>query len=69
LNWLYAKKSVNQFIKLISVQAKLLDKLQMNCVPIKIMGIELRNYQEFWAMRRMLMAGSIRGYYWKMEFV
>ena len=53
----------NQQISGISSETELLDNLRMNCVPTEIMGMELRDYQEFLAMRRRLMVGKIRRYY------
>ena len=41
----------------------LMDSLRMNCVPAEIMEMELQDYQEFLAMRRKLMAGKIKEYY------
>ena len=56
-------QNINPQISGISTETELLDNLRMNCVPIEITGMELRDYQEFLAMRRKLMAEKITEYY------
>ena len=56
-------QTANPQISGISSEAELLENLRMNCVPIEIMEMELRNYQDFLAMRRKLMAEKIKEYY------
>jgi hypothetical protein len=56
-------KTANPQITAISNDAELLDNLRMNCVTTEIMQMELQDYQEFLAMRRKMMAGKIKDYY------
>ena len=56
-------QTTNPQISAISSETELLDNLRMNCVPVEIMEMELKDYQEFLAMRRKLMAGKIKEYY------
>ncbi|MDR1602001.1 MAG: hypothetical protein LBS42_06185 [Tannerella sp.] len=56
-------QNANPQISGISTETKLLENLRMNCVPTEILDMELKDYQEFLAMRRKLMAEKIKGYY------
>jgi hypothetical protein len=56
-------QNANPIIRGISIEMELLENLGMNCVPEEIMGMEMRDYQEFLGMRRMLMAEKIKEYY------
>ncbi|MDR2033335.1 MAG: hypothetical protein LBP89_01705, partial [Helicobacteraceae bacterium] len=47
----------------ISTKSELLENLKMNCVPAEIMEMDLKDYQEFLAIRRKLIAAKIKEYY------
>ncbi len=47
----------------ISSELELLENLKNNCIPDKIIYMDINGYQEFLSARRMLMAKKIRDYY------
>jgi hypothetical protein len=47
----------------LSTTEELLSNLNMNCVPVEIMQMEIDDYSEFLSLRRKLMAAKIREYY------
>ena len=50
----------------LSTEQELLDNLKMNCVPADIMQMDIDGYNDFLKMRRKLMAGKIKDYYFSL---
>ena len=53
----------NRQVSGLSTHQELLDNLQMNCVPIEIMQMNIDHYNDFLTLRRKLMATKIKEYY------
>ncbi len=47
----------------IETEEQLLENLDMNCIPRDIFEMDINNYEEFLAKRRLLMANKIKQYY------
>jgi hypothetical protein len=56
-------KNKNQQISGISTEAELIENLKMNCVPMETAEMSVKDYPDFLALRRKLMASKIRDYY------
>ncbi|MCF8465758.1 MAG: DUF262 domain-containing protein [Flavobacteriales bacterium] len=50
----------------ITTEAKLLENLHMNCVPLEIMNMEVSQFDEFLSVRRKLMAQKMKEYYFSL---
>lgn len=56
-------KDDNRQVSALSSEEELLNNLRMNCVPTEIMEMNIDDYPDFLALRRMLMAQKIKDYY------
>lgn len=56
----------NQLVSGLSSEQELIDNLEVNCVPLEIMEMDINNYYDFLTLRRKLMATKIREYYFSL---
>ena len=56
----------HQLLSGISSEKALLENLKANCIPVSIRYMDINNYADFLAERRLLMAEKIREYYFSL---
>ena len=56
----------NQQVSGISSQQQFLDNLKMNCIPIEIQQMSIKDYDDFLDFRRKLIAIKIKNYYYSL---
>ena len=56
----------NQLVSGLSSEQELIDNLEVNCVPLEIMEMDISNYYDFLNLRRKLMATKIKEYYFSL---
>jgi hypothetical protein len=56
----------NQLVSGLSSEQELIDNLEVNCVPLEIMEMDISNYADFLTLRRKLMATKIKEYYFSL---
>ena len=56
----------NQQVSAISSQQQFLDNLKMNCIPIEIQQMSIKDYDDFLDFRRKLIAIKIKNYYYSL---
>ncbi|MCK9411805.1 MAG: DUF262 domain-containing protein [Prolixibacteraceae bacterium] len=56
----------NKLVSGLSSEQELNDNLEVNCVPLEIMEMDINNYFDFLTLRRKLMATKIKEYYFSL---